>query len=323
MFKYFALLFIPLTFTFTVDSFLKYLDIKENIVSNIGKVEIIDLNSTKINQIYSEKFIQSDGEKTAPKKNKNFVKNIILKKKPNYLVKYNSHNSLKLISPDWQKKFSSKKIKFIKTLLPLIAYENQKILLERKKLIDINNFLQAKKTLPNQDILYLKNISKKYKIITKNKHKTDIINELFIKVDIIPNSIVLSQAANESGWGTSRFAKEYNALFGQYTYDEKSGIVPYDRKEGERHFIKYFPSIDKSVESYFKNINTHKAYRDFRNVRKLNKDININLYIKELINTLSTYAEDVSYVDTLNSIIDTNNLRQFDIGFDTFSNTSS
>ena len=100
-------------------------------------------------------------------------------------------------------------------------------------LFKMADYLKDMKTLKKDDILYLNNLAKKYKINTKNIHKIDLVNELLHSVDIIPNSIVLAQAANESGWGTSRFAKEYNALFGQYTYDENNGVIPFDRDEGK------------------------------------------------------------------------------------------
>ena len=111
-------------------------------------------------------------------------------------------------------------------------------------------------------------ISKKYVIAIENKHKVDLIDELLRQVNTIPNSIVLAQAVNESGWGSSRFATESNALFGEYTYDTKNGIIPERRDKGKKHLIKNFSSIDKSVESYFKNINTHNAYKNFRLIRK-------------------------------------------------------
>ena len=120
-----------------------------------------------------------------------------------------------------------------------------------------------------------------------------------------------SQAVTESGWGTSRFAKEYNALFGQYTYNEKKGVIPYEREIGKKHLIRHFSSLDKSVESYFKNINTHYAYEKFRSIRNaMHED---NLDIKLLTKALDVYAEDKSYVDTINSIIDSNEFTQFDL----------
>ena len=131
-------------------------------------------------------------------------------------------------------------------------------------------------------------------------------------VDIIPNSIVLAQAANESGWGGSRFAKEYNALFGEYTYDFTNGVVPLLREEGERHLVKAFDSIDRSVQSYFNNLNSHYAYKEFRNVRKIMRERNNFTNINLLVNELGTYAADENYIQTINSIIKVNKLDQLD-----------
>ena len=222
-------------------------------------------------------------------------------------------NPSQVASLNWKNNFTKKKIKFIETLLPLISYQNQKIIVERKRLFEIYDYLDVQKTLHKGDIIFLKNIAKKYLINSKNKHKIDLVEELLQLVDIIPNSIVLAQAANESGWGSSRFAKEHNALFGQYTYDEKNGVVPLRRDKGKRYLIRYFSSIDKSVESYFKNINTHYAYEKFRQVRsEMNKN-NLGLNIKLLTQHLDVYAKDEFYVETINSIIETNNLMQFDL----------
>ena len=138
-------------------------------------------------------------------------------------------------------------------------------------------------------------------------------NEILISVDIIPNSIVLAQAANESAWGTSRFAKEYNAFFGEYTYDFSKGVIPLNREEGKKHLVKSFSSFDKSVESYFKNIHSHRAYKKFRLIRKLMRDKNNFSNVSLLVETLNSYAEDDNYIGTINSIIESNNLYKFDI----------
>ena len=222
-------------------------------------------------------------------------------------------NPLQVASLNWKNNFTKKKIKFIETLLPLISYQNQKIIVERGRLSEIYDHLDAHKTLHKNDIIFLEQMAKKYLINSKNKHKINLVEELLQSVDVIPNSIVLAQAANESGWGSSRFAKEYNALFGQYTYDEKNGVVPLRRDKGERYLIRYFSSIDKSVESYFKNINTHYAYKKFRQIRSEMNTNNVGFNVKLLTQHLDVYAEDEFYVETINSIIETNNFMQFDL----------
>ena len=276
-------------------------------------------NSEEVNMMYSQKFIDNDdiyynsihlNKISLPKK----IKIDPYLSSENHKINLSSlnttlpKNSLPL---DWQKGFSLKKVEFIETLLPLIAYQNQQILVERERLFKIQNYLLDNKTLNQNDLEYLFAIADKYLIETNNKHKIDIVDKLLLSVNIIPTSIVLAQAATESGWGTSRFAKEYNALFGQYTYNEKKGVIPYEREIGKKHLIKHFSSLDKSVESYFKNINTHYAYEKFRSIRNAMHENNFD--IKLLTNALDVYAEDKSYVDTINSIIDTNEFTQFDL----------
>ena len=276
-------------------------------------------NSEEVNMMYSQKFIDNDdiyynsihlNKISLPKK----IKIDPYLSSENHKINLSSlnatlpKNSLPL---DWQKSFSLKKVEFIETLLPLIAYQNQQILVERERLFKIQNYLLDNKTLNQNDLEYLSAIADKYLIETNNKHKIDIVDKLLLSVNIIPTSIVLAQAATESGWGTSRFAKEYNALFGQYTYNEKKGVIPYEREIGKKHLIRHFSSLDKSVESYFKNINTHYAYEKFRSIRNaMHVD---NFDIKLLTNALDVYAEDKSYVDTINSIIDSNEFTQFDL----------
>ena len=207
---------------------------------------------------------------------------------------------------------SQSKKDFVKTLLPLISYENQNILLERSKVENIRDFLDNNNTLSKSDLKFLHKISDKYRIKTADKHKYDLVHELLERVDIIPNSIVLAQAANESGWGTSRFAREFNALFGEYTYDYSDGVVPLLREEGEKHLVKAFDSVNKSVQSYFNNLNSHYAYNDFREVRKIMREKNNFTNIKLLVEELDSYAADINYIKTINSIIDANKLDQFD-----------
>jgi len=327
MHKYLALFMLPFVFSalvniaannFHLKDAKSYLALKKNIIpinihlNNHKKFEIVEKlylksNSKKINKMYSEKYIDKD-----------FVPGLSIEKYifdesvEKILIHPIQFSYIQLSNYDWKQMFSPKKIAFIETLLPIIILENNSILQERKKIIEIKKYLQAEKTLIDSDVIYLNHIAKKYKIKSRNRHKIDLLDELLILVDVIPNSIVLAQAVNESGWGTSRFAKEHNALFGQYTYEENEGTIPYEREVGKKHLIKNFSSFDKSVESYFKNLNTHYAYKEFRKIRsQINKkDLLIN--IKLLTQTLDAYAEDKFYVDTINSIIDSNKFNQFD-----------
>ena len=140
----------------------------------------------------------------------------------------------------------------------------------------------------------------------------EIIDKLLLRVEMIPNSIVLAQAAIESGWGSSRFAQEYNALFGEYTYDNTKGVIPLERENGETHLIKAFNSYNNSVESYFNNINSHYAYEQFRELRKVMRERNNFSNVTLLVDKLDTYAEDENYIQTIRSVIKNNNFEIFD-----------
>ena len=272
-------------------------------------------DSYTVNRLYSQKKILD--EKFNNNKLNKFL--VSLKKKPlnpNVFKFINKESELKIVYQninDINLDFLSQSKKdFVKTLLPLISYQNQNILLERSKLEELRASLIDHNTLPNNDLKFLNKISQKYRIKTADKHKYDLVNELLNRVDIIPNSIVLAQAANESGWGSSRFAREFNALFGEYTYDYSDGVVPLLREEGEKHLVKTFASVDKSVQSYFNNLNSHYAYEDFRKVREMMREKNNFSNIKLLVEELDSYAADINYITTINAIIDANKLDQFD-----------
>ena len=220
--------------------------------------------------------------------------------------------SVSSLSDDDFNHLNNSKKDFVKTVLPIIISQNQNILITRKFLTDLKIKLQKFKTLENNEVNKLNKLAKKFNLKYSEKHKLDVINELLVNVDIIPNSIALAQAAIESGWGKSRFAMEYNALFGEYTYDQKKGVVPLKREFGAKHLIKSFSSYDNSVNSYFNNINSHNAYKEFREIRNImrskNNFSNINLLLKKL----NSYAEDDNYIKTISLVIEKNKFDKFD-----------
>lgn len=275
----------------------------------------VTYDSYTVNRLYSQKKI------IIKDINKKFINRFIvsIKKKPlspSFVKLISKEKNLKNINKNIEEInlefLSDPKRNFVKTLLPIISYENQNILLERAKLEIIKIDLYNNQTLNKSNLKFLGKLSKKYRLKTNNKHKYDIVNELLDLVDIIPNSIVLAQAANESGWGTSRFAREFNALFGEYTYDFSNGVIPLLREDGEKFLVKSFDSVDKSVQSYFKNLNSHYAYDDFRQVRKIMRENNNFSNIKLLVSELDKYAADKNYTKTINSIIEINKLDEFD-----------
>ena len=191
---------------------------------------------------------------------------------------------------------------FIKIVLPLILSENSKITEDRKKLFKIlgKNFNTA------GERVWLKRRFKEYKI------KDQDLSKLKMRMDIIPVSIALAQAANESGWGTSRFALEGNALFGQWTYSKK-GISPKSKDPDKSHKVLQFQILKASVKAYKNNLNTHNAYKKFREVRAQIRQENRTILGSELTQYLKKYAAiGQKYVDILDTIIEKNSLEDFD-----------
>ena len=195
-----------------------------------------------------------------------------------------------------------KKETFIKIVLPLIVAENEKILDDRFKLKKIT----SRKNTSDEEKQWLRQKFLEY------KEKKGSVDELKKRMDIIPASIALAQAAKESGWGTSRFALEGNAIFGQWTWDGK-GIAPLLRDKSKNHKILRFPILRASVKSYKKNLNTHKSYEKFREKRLEMREKKVALKGLDLTSTLDNYAETGSeYTKKLEELINQNKLSDFE-----------
>jgi len=191
---------------------------------------------------------------------------------------------------------------FIKIVLPLILDENNKIAEDRKKLFKVlgKNFNTA------GERVWLKRRFKEYKIEDKD------FSKLKMRMDIIPVSIAIAQAANESGWGTSRFALEGNALFGQWTWSKK-GISPKNKDSNQSHKILQFQILKASVRAYKNNLNTHNAYKEFREVRAQLRQEGKKIIGLDLTKYIKNYAAiGEKYVAIINDIIEKNSLTDFD-----------
>ena len=191
---------------------------------------------------------------------------------------------------------------FIKIILPLILAENEKITEDRKKLFKIlgKDFNTA------GERVWLKRRFKEYKI------EDGDLSKLKMRMDIVPVSLAIAQAANESGWGTSRFALEGNALFGQWTWSKK-GISPKNKDKSKTHKVLQFQILKASVRAYKNNLNTHNAYKDFRKARAQMRQENKTVDGLELTVHLKRYAANGEmYIVLLKDIIIKNRLTDFD-----------
>ena len=216
------------------------------------------------------------------------VKPVYLSKLPKDLKKIKSTNK--------------RKDTFIKIVMPLILSENEKILEDRKKLFRI----LGKQSNTMGEKVWLKRRFKDYDI------KGEDIAELKLRMDIVPTSIAIAQAAKESGWGTSRFALEGNAMYGQWTWGGE-GIEPSKKDKEKEHKILKFPKLQSSVAAYMKNLNTHRGYSEFRDKRSKIREKKQEVNGLDLVDYLYNYAQTGSeYVKTLKIIIQQNNLNDFD-----------
>ena len=199
---------------------------------------------------------------------------------------------------------STKKRKefFIQIVLPLILKENNNIRLDRKRLFKIIN-------KSNNTKLEIKWLEKKFKQYGINSND---LSTLKIRMDEVPVSLALAQAAKETGWGTSRFAQEGNALFGQWTWSGE-GLKPKDSDKNEGHKVMKFNVLQASVRAYQRNLNTHSTYKEFRKARAELRDEGKKLDSLVLAQYLNNYAETgEKYVEVLQKIIEQNNLKDFD-----------
>ena len=199
---------------------------------------------------------------------------------------------------------NSKKKKefFIQIVLPLIIKENNNIRLDRKTLFSIIN----KSNNSDAEKKWLVKKYKQYGVSSRD------LSTLKIRMDEIPVSLAIAQAAKETGWGTSRFAQEGNALFGQWTWSGE-GLKPKDAEEGKGHKVMKFNILQASVRAYQRNLNTHSSYKFFRKARAEMRDAGEQLDSIVLSKYLNKYAETGNqYVEVLQKIIKQNKLKDFD-----------
>tara|TARA_B100000787_G_scaffold53361_1_gene38658 strand:- start:321 stop:1370 length:1050 start_codon:yes stop_codon:yes gene_type:complete len=191
---------------------------------------------------------------------------------------------------------------FIQIILPLIIKENNNIKLDRRKLFSILN--KSKNSKIEKNWIDLK--FKQYGVANKD------LSTLKIRMDEIPVSMAIAQAAKETGWGTSRFAQEGNALFGQWTWLGE-GIKPASADGDSTHKVMRFKILQASVKAYQRNLNTHSSYKEFRSARAELRDEEKKLDSIALSEHLNSYAETgKEYVKILQQIIRQNKLTDFD-----------
>lgn len=204
---------------------------------------------------------------------------------------------------------AEKKEAFFSYLRPGVAFENQRILQERQQLQRLATRFQQGK-LSSKDKTLAAQLAEQYGLALNkgNRLSGEWLNAMLQRVDVLPEALVLTQAANESAWGTSRFATEANNYFGQWCYSPGCGVVPAARGAGMTHEVAKFSSVQESIHRYFMNVNRNAAYRDLRKIRQQLRQNDANLLSVDsalvLSNGLVRYSErGADYVQDVQAMI--------------------
>ena len=204
-----------------------------------------------------------------------------------------------------------KKRLFFLSLLPMVLTENAKVSLQRQKLEKLFAQYDTTHQLSPHDQQWLKRLTKEYRFKHDPFSNENRRAQLLSRVDTIPAALVLAQAANESAYGTSRFAQQANNIFGEWTFTPGTGIVPKGRPEGETYEVKKFITLSQSIRSYINNLNTHSAYSDLRLAREAMRRNHQPLHAITLAEGLLNYSTRRSdYVAEIKTMIHYNQLSQ-------------
>lgn len=204
-------------------------------------------------------------------------------------------------------KTPAKRIQYFYTFLtPIVNNENSKILCDRRKLTRIMAQTESKKLREN-DINWLKQKAAYYKLRSFSYNNEQDLKKLKGRIDIIPVEIVLSQAAIESAYGTSGFARRANNLFGMRTYSKTNGLIPQNIPQNSGIYVAKYESVNQSVQSYCRNLNTHKAYANFRKKRSELRAGNSPLDPFQLVTNLIAYSEEgPRYINKITRVMEKN-----------------
>lgn len=203
-----------------------------------------------------------------------------------------------------------KKRLFFRGLAPLILKSNELIMKDRNRLEKVRSSFKENNSITETDKNWILKLAKLYKVNNNADQVTpSILDELWKRVDIVPPSLALSQGAEESGWGTSRFAAAGNAIYGQWTWGKNAIAPEQQRKELGNYGIAAFESLQESVCGYMLNLNTHNAYADLRNKRAELRQKGEKITGPVLAEQLTKYSErGEEYVKTLKSLMEYNRL---------------
>ena len=202
-----------------------------------------------------------------------------------------------------------KKQSFFNFIEPFVDQVNIEIIQQRQRVLAIQAKMQDGEELSASDLRHLSTLAELYELDTDDLTDAEFLTVLLRRVDTIPASLALAQAANESAWGTSRFAQQGNNYFGQWCYSDGCGLVPNRRREGATHEVRSFDSVKDSVKAYIHNLNTFPSYQMLRRIRQQLRVQNKPVDGASLTDGLESYSSrGHDYIDELHNMIYNNNL---------------
>lgn len=197
---------------------------------------------------------------------------------------------------------NERKREFFSYLIPAIEEVNTRVTAQRATLVRLYEKSQQGQALSAEENRWLNQLAAYYRV--DEDESSESLEILLRRVDIVPATLVLIQAANESGWGTSRFAREGLNFFGQWCWTEGCGIVPSARPAGQVYEVRQFASMEASVEAFIRNLNTHFAYRELRTMRLAEREERNSVSSSTVTAGLMSYSErGQDYIDELNQMI--------------------
>jgi len=202
---------------------------------------------------------------------------------------------------------------FFRSVLPHVLAQNTRIARERSRLLGVAERAADGGSWQAQDLQFLDDLAARYRLDTQADSPLRWLPSLLAKVDVVPPSLALAQAAIESAWGTSRFAQLGNNLFGQWVFHRDQGIAPLERPDDANYSLARFPSLGHAVEAYLENLNGFSAYREFRQLRRQMRDAELPLDSYRLAEGLTNYStRREAYVEEIRAVIRSNDLTRFD-----------
>ncbi len=209
---------------------------------------------------------------------------------------------------------AAKKRAFYDYMLPMVHEANREVVRERAWLESLAHAMVSGHEPDAAERASLDMFERRYAIRkgTVQRDSVDRVAELLARVDVVPASLIIAQAAKESGWGTSRFARQGNNFFGIWCFYEGCGMLPLDRAEGRNHEVAMFSSVEEGVRYYIRTINTHVAYDELRRIRQEARQGQKPVSGATLANGLVRYSErGLAYVREIQSMIRYNELHRF------------